>query len=355
MVVNEGICTYVSPSVTSMLGFEPGGLVGRHWSEFIHDEDHFRVAARIRSGLVGTSKGVAVQFRMRAKDGTSFSLVEAVVADQRNRPSVGGWVASIRDITERTKAARDLQRSQESFQVLFEQHPHPMWVYDLETLRFLEVNQSATERYGYTRGEFLSMTIADIRPEEDARKLMDYLRVERPDLNYGGVWRHRTKRGEVIDVEVATHILTFRGRRGGLVMAQDITERVRLERQLREHTLHDSLTGLPNRTLVLDRLDRLSTQAARSGAEVTVLCLDLDQFKLVNEAYGRDVGDNLIRAGRGRLVRLAPRLRHRGHEPVRDEFVVLAIFAPVGQRPGPQPQLALERILEIIEARAVPN
>ena len=342
MVVHDGICTYVSPSVTSMLGFEPGELLGRHSSEFIADEDQVRVGARIRSDS-SAPEGVAVQFRMRAKDG-SFRLVEAVVADQRNRPSVGGRVASIRDITERTKAARDLQRSQESFQVLFEQHPHPMWVYDFETLRFLEVNQCATERYGYTRDEFLSMTIADIRPEEDARKLMDYLRVERPDQNYGGVWRHRTKGGEVIDVEVATHILTFRGRRGGLVMAQDITQRVRLERQLRENALHDPLTGLPNRTLLLDRVDRLSTQAARSGAEVTVLCLNLDHFKLVNEAYGRDVGDNLIRAVGERLVRMLPDADTVGRTGA-DEFVVLAI-SPVGARTG---HLAL-RVLEIIES-----
>jgi diguanylate cyclase (GGDEF)-like protein/PAS domain S-box-containing protein len=342
MVVNDGVCTYVSPSVTSVLGFEPDELVGRHSSEFINDEDEVRVAARIRSDS-SAPEGVAVQFRMRAKDG-SFRLVEAVVADQRNRPSVGGRVASIRDITERTKAERDLQRSQESFQVLFEQHPHPMWVYDLETLHFLEVNQCATERYGYTRDEFLSMTIADIRPEEDARKLMDYLRVERPDLNYGGVWRHRTKGGEVIDVEVATHILTFRGRRGGLVMAQDITERVRLERQLRENALHDPLTGLPNRTLLLDRVDRLSTQAARSGAEVTVLSLNLDQFKLVNEAYGRDVGDNLIRAVGERLVRTLPDSDTVGRTGA-DEFVVLAI-SPVGARTA----YLARRVLEIIEA-----
>ena len=189
-------------------------------------------------GLVGHLRRRRREFRMLAKDGT-FRLVEAVVADQSGRSSVGGLVANIRDITERTKAARELQRSRESFRVLFEQHPHPMWVYDLETLRFLEVNECATERYGYTRDEFLSMTIADIRPEEDARRLMNYLRVERPNLSYAGIWRHRTKSGEIIDVEVATHTLEFRGRRGGLVMAQDVTERVRLERQLRDHALHD--------------------------------------------------------------------------------------------------------------------
>ncbi len=342
MVVDEGIFTYVSPSVTPMLGFEPRDLVGRPARQFVHDEDQERVSARIRSDSSATSEGVAVQFRMLAKDGT-FRLVEAVVADQRGRSSVGGLVANIRDITERTKAARELQRSRESFRVLFEQHPHPMWVYDLETLRFLEVNQCATERYGYTRDEFLSMTIADIRPEEAARRLMNYLRVERPNLSYAGIWRHRTKSGEIIDVEVATHTLEFRGRRGGLVMAQDVTERVRLERQLRDHALHDPLTGLANRSLLLDRAERLNSQAKRSGTEVMVLRLDLDNFKLINETYGHDVGDTLIRRVGERLVDSVPEAdtvgRIGGHE-----FVILGVAALLDTSPA----TTAERVLDLV-------
>ena len=176
MVVTEGICTYVSPSVTAMLGFEPGELVGRRSSEFIHDED--RCASVLGSDRTIAAEGVAVQFRMRAKDGT-FRLVEAVVADHRNRPSVGGSCQHPgHHGTNKGRSGSPALPGE--LPVLFEQHPHPMWVYDLETLRFLEVNQCATERYGYTRDEFLSMTIADIRPEEDARKLLAYLQVERP-------------------------------------------------------------------------------------------------------------------------------------------------------------------------------
>jgi diguanylate cyclase (GGDEF)-like protein/PAS domain S-box-containing protein len=329
VVDNVGVCTYVSPSVTPMLGFEPCELVGRSLGNVVIDDDKEGLGERIRSDLSEAPQWVSAQFRMRAKDG-GVRLVESVVTDQRLRPSVGGFVASIRDITERTKAAQDLERSRESFRVLFEQHPHPMWVYDLETLRFLEVNERAIECYGYTRDEFLSMTIADIRTKEDARKLLRYLRVERPSQNYAGNWRHRTKRGDILDVEVTTHTLDFRGRRGGLVMAQDITERVRLDHQLRENALHDPLTGLPNRTLLLDRVDRLHTRAS-SDAALTVMCLNLDHFKLVNEAYGHDLGDNLIRAVGDRLVRSLSDADTVGHTGG-DEFVVLAI-SPVGARP----------------------
>ena len=342
MVVNEGICTYVSPSVTLMLGFEPSELIGRPSAEFVHDEDKARVAGRVLSESPAATDGVAVQFRMQTKDGT-FRLVEAVVADQRTRPSIAGFVASIRDITERTKSAQELERTQESFRSLFEQHPHPMWVYDLETLRFLEVNQCATEHYGYSREEFLSMTIADIRPEEDARRLMNYLRSERPNLNYAGTWRHRTNSGEIIDVEVTTHALEFRGRRGGLVIAQDITQRLRLERQLRDHALHDSLTGLPNRSLLLDRVNRLNLQAKGSGDEVMVLCLDVDNLKLINETYGHGVGDTLIRRVGERLVTSLPEAdtvaRTDGHE-----FVISTMIS----RLNAPPTATAGRILDLI-------
>lgn len=345
MVVTDGILTYVSPSVTATLGFEPEELIGRAAADIIHVEDRERVTARIRTDSSASSDGVAVQFRMQAKTG-SFRLVEAVVADQHDRPSVGGLVANIRDITERTKAAQELQKTQESFRVLFEQHPHPMWVYDLETLRFIEVNMCATERYGYSRDEFLSMTIADIRPDEDARRLMNYLRVEHPSLNYAGTWRHRTKAGEIIDVDVTTHALEFRGRRGGLVMAQDITERLRLERELRDHALHDALTGLPNRALLLDRIERVSTLAKESQAEVMVLRLGLDNFDLIRETYGHHVGDALICRVGERLVASVPETDTVGRIG-EHEFVHLAVL----DAPGVSPDSLAERTLDLIKSK----
>ena len=342
MVVRDGILTYVSPSVTAMLGFEPNELIGRPAAEIIHVEDRARVGARIRSDSSTSSDGVAVQFRMEAKTG-AFRLVEAVVADQLNRPSVGGLVANIRDITERTKAAQELEETQESFRVLFEQHPHPMWVYDLETLRFLEVNLCATEHYGYTREEFLSMTIADIRPEEDARRLRKYLRVERPALNYAGTWRHRTRSGEIIDVDVTTHTLDFRGRPGGLVIAQDITERLRLERELRDHALHDALTGLPNRALLLDRIERVNTLATQSRSGVMVLRLHLDNFELLMETYGHDVGDAVICRVGERLLASVPETDTVGRT-AEHEFVILDVPGALEVDPDAMAERALNLV-----------
>ncbi len=341
MVVNGGACTYVSPSVTAMLGFEPHELIGRPSAAFILEEDQERVSHHILSSGAA-NEPVSVQFRTLTKSGT-LRLVEAVVADQRGRPSVGGFVASIRDITQRTETAKELRRSQESFQVLFEQHPCPMWVYDPETLLFLEVNKSAIDSYGYSRDEFLAKQITDIRPGEDAQKLLNYMQVDRPSVDYAGIWRHRKKSGELMDVEIITHTLEFRGRQAELVMAQDVTERIRLERQLHENALHDPVTGLPNRALLMDRMERLSAQAQRSSAEATVLCLNLDHFKLINETYGRDVGDGLLRAVGERLTYELTQADTVGRI-AGSEFVVLVL----DESP---PELMAQRALDVIASQ----
>ncbi len=126
--------------------------------------------------------------------------------------------------------------------ILFENHPVPMWVYDLKSLAFLEVNDAAVGKYGYTRAEFKKMTIKDIRPEADVTRLIADIERARPALQHSGEWRHRLKGGRVIDVEITSHTLKFNGRDAVLVMAQDVTER-----KQSEEALHDSearLTGV---------------------------------------------------------------------------------------------------------------
>lgn len=128
----------------------------------------------------------------------------------------------------------DEQSWASSFQLLFANNPLPMWVYDLQTLRFLEVNEAAIVYYGYTREEFLNMTLADIRPPEDVPRLLDDVARERPALQFSGQWRHRRKDGTVFDVEIVSHTLEYAGRAAVLVVAQDVTERRRTEAALRQ-------------------------------------------------------------------------------------------------------------------------
>jgi len=126
--------------------------------------------------------------------------------------------------TERRKKAGNVH-----LEMLFKSNPLPMWVYDLVTLQFLEVNQAAIKKYGYTRAEFLRKRIIDIRPEEDIPKLLDNINQDRPELQNSGFWRHKLKDGSIIEVEITSHLFTFKDRQAVLVVAQDVTDRKRAE------------------------------------------------------------------------------------------------------------------------------
>jgi|SRR5579871_1044287 len=120
------------------------------------------------------------------------------------------------------------------FRLLFLDNPIPMWVYDLETLRFLEVNNAAVARYGYSAEEFGQLHITDIRPPEDVALLLEDIVIAQPALRECGPWRHRLKDGAIIEVSIISHRLTWNGRKASLVAAIDITEQRRKEQALRE-------------------------------------------------------------------------------------------------------------------------
>jgi two-component system cell cycle sensor histidine kinase/response regulator CckA len=123
---------------------------------------------------------------------------------------------------------------EERYRLLFEQHPIPMWVYDAESLRFLEVNDAAVRHYGYSREEFLAMTIAEIRPVEEVRALLANLEREGPGSPIPRTWQHRKKDGTVIDVEITAGRVEFEGRDAALILAHDVSERRRMEQRLVE-------------------------------------------------------------------------------------------------------------------------
>jgi two-component system, cell cycle sensor histidine kinase and response regulator CckA len=121
---------------------------------------------------------------------------------------------------------------EERYRLMFEANPMPMWVFDSETLAFLAVNDAAVQHYGYSRAEFMAMSIKDIRPPEDVGAMLDDV-AQHADL-HAGVWRHVKKDGTVIRVEVTAHSFLVDGRATRLVIANDVTERLRAEEALRQ-------------------------------------------------------------------------------------------------------------------------
>jgi two-component system cell cycle sensor histidine kinase/response regulator CckA len=186
---------------------------------------------------------------------------------------------------ERDRAEGELRDSQDRYRLLFAQNPHPMWVYDSETLAFLEVNDAAVRRYGYTHNEFLAMRITDIRPSSDVPRLLASLGSSRDPMLQSGDWRHLLKSGEIIDVESTSHTLLFGGRQAVVVTAQDITVRNRAEAALAERAALTTVSAEIG--AALNRLGDL--HAGMQGcAEAIVAHLDLEivEIALINPITG---------------------------------------------------------------------
>jgi PAS domain S-box-containing protein len=161
----------------------------------------------------------------------------------------------VRDITKRKETEEALRKSEEHYRLLFKDNPLPMWVYDLETLKFLAVNDAACSHYGYSRKEFLSMTIKDIRPAEDLAALFEDMRKTRRTLNQSGVWRHVKKDGSIIFAEINSHKINFNDRPARMVLANDVTERRQTEEEVRK--LNESLEEkVTERTIKLEAINK---------------------------------------------------------------------------------------------------
>jgi diguanylate cyclase (GGDEF)-like protein/PAS domain S-box-containing protein len=206
-------------------------------------------------------------------------------------------------LTEQREADQALRNSEANFRILFTANPQPMWVFDRADLQFLEVNTAAVNHYGYTRDEFLGMRITDIRPPEDVELLARELDARGAGLGSSRQWRHVTKDGRTITVDIATHNIEFGGRDAVLVLAQDVTERLELDERLRHQAFHDTLTGLANRALFYDRVEHAVARGQRSEEAFAVLFIDLDNFKAINDTVGHGAGDAV-------LLEVASRLRH---------------------------------------------
>jgi len=137
------------------------------------------------------------------------------------------------EVEHHLRLQKALSESEIRYRDLFKNNPNPMWIYDRNTFAFREVNDAAVSHYGYTREEFLSMTIDNIRPQEDVNKNQRFIKGENSSFAQSSGWRHVKKDGTIIDVEISTHSLPRRGNKSErLVLAKDVTRRKRIETEL---------------------------------------------------------------------------------------------------------------------------
>lgn len=139
---------------------------------------------------------------------------------------------SIKYSIERKKNLDTLKQSETRYKYLFEHNPVPMWAFDVETLRFLFVNRAAIEHYGYSREEFLNMTIQDIRPASEQERLLQNLDIRTEGVRQKKEWIHLKKNGEIIIVDIVAHNIIVDDKKARLILAYDVTERNRAQQEV---------------------------------------------------------------------------------------------------------------------------
>jgi two-component system cell cycle sensor histidine kinase/response regulator CckA len=235
--------------------------------------------------------------------------------------SVGGHIALA---IERRRAEDALRKNEEIFRLLFTNNPLPTWVFDIETLRFLEVNEAAVREYGYSPNEFKKMTVLDFRPPDEKEKFLEYTTGAGNAVRRQGQWKHLRKDGKILQVDTISHELEYGGRRVRLVVAQDVGERRQLEQQLRQsqkmeaigrlaggvaHDFNNLLMVIKGHTELLqsgatapDQIARKVEQIEKAADRASALTRQLLAFSRMQVLQPHVMDLNAVVADMGRLL-----------------------------------------------------
>jgi diguanylate cyclase (GGDEF)-like protein/PAS domain S-box-containing protein len=201
---------------------------------------------------------------------------------------------------EKEQLAERYRELYDDFRLLYERNPHPMWIYDEATSRFLSANRAAVRAYGYTERELLQMEVMDLLAEPEPGHATA-VKSSSEVLGETVRMHHRLKDKRVIAADVTEHRILFQGEPARFVMAVDVTELERESRELQHRAHHDALTGLPNRHELNDRIDACLERSVRDRRKAVLLTIDVDYFKQVNDTHGHLVGDECLKAVAARL------------------------------------------------------
>lgn len=303
-IVQDGRFKFVSLLFQELSGYAEHELLGAYCLDFVHPEDREAVRRSAIACLKGQSS-LPYEYRFIKKNGDIIWVLERVTSiEYRGKRATLG---SFMDITKRKELQEALARSEERYRTILEEIQDAYFEVDLAG-NIVFANDSVCHHLGYSREELLGMNYRTFIADEDVDTVYQtFNRVYRtgePSRGFG--YRIVRKDGSIGFVEISVSLLKdangdvvgFRG------TGRDVTERKQLEQKLADIATHDSLTGLPNRILLNDRIAVGLAQAERSGSKLAVMMLDLDRFKDVNDTLGHSVGDELLKAVAQRLLKL---------------------------------------------------
>ncbi len=219
----DGRVQYAAGAVRPLLGYAADEILKQDFFEFIHPEDLPRSREALAKVFTNAGGKVEHPVRLRHREGR-WVQIDLTAQNLVDQPGLNGIFLRVRDGADRLRQTSDMREFEERYRRLFEDNPQPMWAFDLETQRFLAVNDATLRHYGYTREEFMDLSLDDLRPAEDVPLFRAHInrRIEAPVRR---TWRHRKRDGEIITVEIYATTVRIRGRKARLVAMQDITER----------------------------------------------------------------------------------------------------------------------------------
>ncbi len=206
--------------------YPPGDL----WESIIHPQDKERVLGKL-SALIseGSASKWEDEYRLKKSNGEYAYVHDRgyIIYSAEGRPI--RMIGAIQDITVRKRSEEIILASEEKYRQIFYKNPYPTWIFDLDTLRIVEVNDAALEKYGFDKSEFYQLTMRDLHPEGEAETFLDSIRHASPERR---LWHHRNKSGVLITVEITSHSIDYFGKLCIQVIVNDVTERIRLEKEL---------------------------------------------------------------------------------------------------------------------------
>ncbi len=325
MVVDpDGTIRFTNPAMSKLFGRELEEIEGTQVLEMVHESDHDALTNAIAYLLEDPATPQRVEFRVRHRDG-SYRWIDGWVQNHLDYPEIGALLGTGRDVTERHRAEEALAASEERFRSLTASSPSAIFELDNDA-RVCFANDRWVEVTGRSHQEVDD--VFDVLLAEDANTLRalwrsdfrldgldEKVRVVRRDGSLRWV-ELRTRPVHDTEGDVTTHVGTL----------HDVTDVEMAHRKLEHLASHDTLTGLPNRALLRDRLRDAVASAKKHGNSLALLFVDLDHFKVVNDSLGHHAGDQVLVAVADRLSELV-----RPDDVVArfggDEFVILC--APV--------------------------
>ncbi len=230
----SGLFLYVNSACKSVWGYRQDELIGKNQMDFIYSEDHKKTKLATAKILSGKNRA-ELENRFVHKNGSLVPSSWSLNWDESGQI----WYAVAEDITEKIRKEIALQESEEIYKNIFDNNPMPMFIWDLKTFQFLDCNEATLLKYGYTKNEFLQLSIKDIRPATDIQLFEEAVKAnQKNDVAQGIILRHQKKNGEIMFMKIKRNVINYKGRNASLVLLNDITKKIQAD-ELREFERRD--------------------------------------------------------------------------------------------------------------------